>query len=96
MIYFVLNLAQIHVGIMQQVMTLPRFNWGSLSDYRLNYLQLQVEILTIWSDEDEVDSVGPGENVKMKLKNVEEEVSTKQSLSQGGGVHLKLQAVAES
>lgn len=27
----------------------------------------------LWSDEDEVTSVGPGENVKIKLKGVEEE-----------------------
>ena len=37
--------------------------------------QVTVEALQLWSDEDEVDAVGPGENVKIKLKNVEEEVS---------------------
>ena len=29
----------------------------------------------IWSDDDETEKVYPGENVKIKLKNVEEEVS---------------------
>ena len=27
----------------------------------------------LWSDEDEVTSVGPGENIKVKLKGIEEE-----------------------
>ena len=31
--------------------------------------------MTVWSDENEVDSAEPGENVKLKLKNVEEDVS---------------------
>ena len=29
----------------------------------------------VWSDEIEVDNVDPGANVKLKLKNVEEDVS---------------------
>ena len=37
--------------------------------------QAQAEIMTVWSDENEVDSAEPGENVKLKLKNVEEDVS---------------------
>ena len=31
--------------------------------------------MTVWSDENEVDAAEPGENVKLKLKNVEEDVS---------------------
>ena len=38
-------------------------------------LQVQAEIMTVWSDENEVDAAEPGENVKLKLKNVEEDVS---------------------
>ena len=38
--------------------------------------QVQVEVMTIWSDENEVELAIPGENVKLKLKNIEEEVST--------------------
>lgn len=38
--------------------------------------QITVEIIQVWSDEDEVDMVRSGENVKLKLKNIEEEVST--------------------
>jgi peptide chain release factor subunit 3 len=33
----------------------------------------QVVVDQLWSDEDEVTAVGPGENVKIKLKGVEEE-----------------------
>ena len=33
----------------------------------------QVEVLQLWSDEDEVTQVSSGENVKIKLKGVEEE-----------------------
>lgn len=33
----------------------------------------QVVVDQLWSDEEEVTSVGPGENVKIKLKGVEEE-----------------------
>ena len=36
--------------------------------------------MTVWSDENEVDSAEPGENVKLKLKNVEEDVSFPLSL----------------
>ncbi|ESO07332.1 hypothetical protein HELRODRAFT_76588 [Helobdella robusta] len=32
-----------------------------------------VEVMQLWSDDDETDQVFPGENVKIKLKNVEEE-----------------------
>jgi len=35
--------------------------------------KVTVQVLQIWSDEEEVDDVGPGENVKMKLKNIEED-----------------------
>lgn len=38
--------------------------------------KLTVEVVQVWSDEDEVDLVRSGENVKLKLKNVEEEVCT--------------------
>ena len=31
--------------------------------------------MMVWSDEIEVDTVEPGANVKLKLKNVEEEVT---------------------
>jgi len=31
-------------------------------------LQTQVSVDQLWSDEEEVTSVGPGENVKIKLK----------------------------
>jgi peptide chain release factor subunit 3 len=33
----------------------------------------QVIVDQLWSDEDEVTAIGPGENVKIKLKGVEEE-----------------------
>lgn len=36
----------------------------------------QVEVLQLWSDEDEVNQVSSGENVKIKLKGVEEEEVT--------------------
>lgn len=36
----------------------------------------QVEVLQIWSDEDEVSHAASGENVKIKLKGVEEEEVT--------------------
>ena len=36
-------------------------------------LQTLVTVDQLWSDEDEVTAVGPGENVKIKLKGVEEE-----------------------
>lgn len=39
-----------------------------------NLFQKAVEVLQLWSDEDEVVSVMSGENVKIKLKGVEEEV----------------------
>ena len=39
------------------------------------WLQVLAEIMTVWSDENEVDAAEPGENVKLKLKNVEEDVS---------------------
>lgn len=32
-----------------------------------------VEIIQLWSDDDEVNSIGSGQNVKIKLKGVEEE-----------------------
>lgn len=35
--------------------------------------KVQAEIMTVWSDENEVDAAEPGENVKLKLKNVEED-----------------------
>ena len=36
--------------------------------------QTQVEVMQLWSDDIETDLANPGENVKIKLKNVEEEV----------------------
>lgn len=35
---------------------------------KCNVLQTQVAVDQLWSDEEEVTSVGPGENVKIKLK----------------------------
>jgi peptide chain release factor subunit 3 len=35
--------------------------------------RMSVTVDGLWSDDDEVTAVGPGENVKMKLKGVEEE-----------------------
>jgi hypothetical protein len=35
-----------------------------------------VEVMQLFSDDDEVEKVFSGENVKIKLKNVEEEVSS--------------------
>lgn len=35
--------------------------------------QVQVTVDQLWSDDIEVTSIGPGENVKVKLKNIEEE-----------------------
>lgn len=42
-------------------------NW-----YRI-YFQTPVVVDQLWSDDEEVTSVGPGENIKAKLKGVEEE-----------------------
>lgn len=36
-------------------------------------IQTQVIVDQLWSDDEEVTSVGPGENIKVKLKGVEEE-----------------------
>lgn len=36
-------------------------------------LQVQVTVDQLWSDDIEVTSIGPGENVKVKLKGIEEE-----------------------
>jgi len=46
-----------------------------LCNHMKYWLQVQAEIMTVWSDENEVDAAEPGENVKLKLKNVEEDVS---------------------
>lgn len=35
--------------------------------------KVQVEVMQLWSDEDETDQVASGGNIKMKLKNIEEE-----------------------
>lgn len=35
--------------------------------------QVSVEVMTLWVDEEEADEAGPGANVKVKLKNVEED-----------------------
>ena len=32
--------------------------------------------MQLWSDEEETELANPGENVRVKLKNIEEEVST--------------------
>ena len=40
----------------------------------ISCLQCAVEVMQLWSDDDETEQVFPGENVKLKLKNVEEEV----------------------
>ena len=36
--------------------------------------KLLVEVMQLWSDEEETELANPGENVKLKLKNCEEEV----------------------
>ena len=36
-------------------------------------LQMQTEVLTLWRDDEEYDQAFPGENIKLKLRNVEEE-----------------------
>lgn len=36
-------------------------------------MQVQVTVDQLWSDDIEVTSIGPGENVKVKLKGIEEE-----------------------
>lgn len=36
----------------------------------------QVEVLQLWTDEDEVDQISAGQNVKVKLKGIEEEEVT--------------------
>lgn len=38
-------------------------------------MQLTTEVMQLYSDDDEVEKAFSGENVKIKLKNVEEEVS---------------------
>lgn len=46
--------------------------WKKIFNFNF-FFQVTVQVLQIWSDEEEVDDVGPGENVKMKLKNIEED-----------------------
>jgi len=41
--------------------------------------QLSTEVMQLYSDDDEVEKAFSGENVKIKLKNVEEEASIEQS-----------------
>ena len=36
-------------------------------------LQMQTEVLTLWRDDEEYDQAFAGENIKLKLRNVEEE-----------------------
>ena len=38
---------------------------------------MSVEVMQLFSDDDEVDKAFSGENVKIKLKNIEEEVYTR-------------------
>jgi len=38
-------------------------------------MQLTTEVMQLYSDDDEVEKAFSGENVKIKLKNVEEEVN---------------------
>lgn len=45
----------------------------------LFWLQCPVEILQLWSNDDEVEQASPGENVKCKLRNIEEDVSERLS-----------------
>ena len=40
----------------------------------LSLIQLTTEVMQLYSDDDEVEKAFSGENVKIKLKNVEEEV----------------------
>jgi len=49
----------------------------SMSVNRLLSMQMTTEVMQLFSDEDEVEKAFSGENVKIKLKNVEEEVSCK-------------------
>ena len=42
-------------------------------------IQLSTEVMQLYSDDDEVEKAFSGENVKIKLKNVEEEVIIEQS-----------------
>ena len=37
------------------------------------WLQITVEVMMLWTDDEEVDQSSPGENLKLKLKNVEED-----------------------
>lgn len=46
-----------------------------------------VEVLQLWSDEDETNVITSGENVKVKLKGVEEEVSADLS-AEGRCMHI--------
>lgn len=46
-------------------------NRGSV--YTLMPNRYSVEVMTMWSDEEETDKAYPGENVKLKLKNIEDE-----------------------
>jgi len=45
------------------------------ASWLLLLMQLTTEVMQLYSDDDEVEKAFSGENVKMKLKNVEEEVS---------------------
>jgi len=42
----------------------------------LFFLQLLVKITQLWSYDEDTDEVHPGENVKLKVTGVEEEVKT--------------------
>lgn len=46
-------------------------NFSQIGHYCI--LQVQVTVDQLWSDDIEVTSIGPGENVKVKLKGIEEE-----------------------
>ena len=41
----------------------------------LFFVQMQTEVLMLWCDDEEADEALSGANIKLKLKNVEEEVS---------------------
>ena len=47
--------------------------------------------MQLWSDEEETELANPGENVRVKLKNIEEEVSTVNALLKKKVVSERLQ-----
>lgn len=50
-----------------------RFDWYILVVTLKRVLQHTVEVLSLLSDDVETDDAGPGENLKLRLKGIEEE-----------------------